>query len=148
MLLEAMLKLHAARGLLPGLDTPLGGEILIWLLKARERPRPLMDLYNSSRFSEPTVRTLLMRLVDQGFVAFHSDDADQRNRFAKPTPKLVAAVEGYLSLVVKAAALAAEELPYAKPSTASRPAGANVMRAVEVANAPSKNLGSEATLPN
>ena len=148
MLLEAMLKLHAARGLLPGLDSPLGAEILIWLLKARERPRPLMDLYNSSRFSEPTVRTLLMRLVDQGLVAFHFDDVDQRNRFAKPTPKLVAAVEGYLSLVVKAAALAAEELPCEKPSMASQPAGANVTRAVEVAHATTKNLGRQAILAN
>lgn len=104
--MEDLIKLCAARALLQGFDTPLGTEVLIWLLKSNGRSTPLVDLYRSSRFSEPTLRTFLARQVDQGFVTIHSNDGDQRQRVARPTPKLMAVVEAYRTRIVEAAAIA------------------------------------------
>jgi hypothetical protein len=109
--LEDLIKLCGARALLQGFDTPLGTEVLIWLLKSNGRPTPLVALYRSSRFSEPTLRTFLARQVDQGFVTIHSDDGDQRQRFARPTPKLMAVVDAYRMRIVEATARAAEGPP-------------------------------------
>src|SRR5262245_12360888 len=57
---SALEELHRwERANLPGAASPVGNEVLLWLLKCRTKPRPLKDLYRSSRFSEPTIRNCL-----------------------------------------------------------------------------------------
>jgi hypothetical protein len=86
---QALEKLHAwERGNIPGANTALGTEVLIWLLKSKKRPRALKDLYRSSRFSEPTIRNLLRSYSDHGLVILESNGDDMRSRFARATPKL------------------------------------------------------------
>lgn len=94
--------LHQIRRLLPGFGTPEGAEVLFWVMKQMRAPRPLKDLYRSSRFSEPTLRLCLRRLADQGFISIHVSDNDERQRCALPTPKLMSAVETYRSLFIRA----------------------------------------------
>lgn len=76
------------RSNIPGANTALGNEVLIWLLKSHRRPRALKDLYRSSRFSEPTIRNLLRVYSDHGLVVIESNGDDMRTRFALATPKL------------------------------------------------------------
>lgn len=93
---QALEALHCwERENLPTAGTPLGAEVLVWLLKCRQKPRPLKDLYRSSRFSEPTIRTCLKVFVAQGFVVIESNGADMRKRFARGTAKLEAVVNEY-----------------------------------------------------
>lgn len=80
---------------LPGSETPQGNEILIWLLKCKTVPRPLKDLYRSSRFSEPTVRNGLRAFVAAGLVEIEVNGDDMRNRFARVTPKFEATLVAY-----------------------------------------------------
>ena len=80
---------------LPGCETPQGNEILIWLLKCKTTPRPLKDLYRSSRFSEPTVRNGLRAFVTAGLVEIEVNGDDMRNRFARVTPKFEATLVAY-----------------------------------------------------
>lgn len=85
----ALEELHRwERANLPSAATPVGNEILIWLLKSKFKRRPLKDLYRSSRFSEPTIRSCLKELNALGFVVFETSDDDMRTRYARATPKL------------------------------------------------------------
>ena len=90
-LLDAWKRTH-----LPVLDMPQGIDVPIWLLKGGARPRPLKDLYRSSRFSEPTVRAVLRALADEGFIVIARNPEDLRVRTVHVTPKLAARVEEYL----------------------------------------------------
>jgi hypothetical protein len=94
---------------LPGADTPQGSEVLVWLLKSKNRPRPLKDLYRSSRFSEPTVRSCLKIFVAHGFVNIESNGEDMRTRFARGTFKLEKTVNEYRRRFHEVAALAHRE---------------------------------------
>lgn len=80
---------------LPGAETPQGQEVLVWLLKSASNPRPLKDLYRSSRYSEPTIRTYLKQFVERGFVEIRISDDDLRTRYAYPTQRLGEAVDSY-----------------------------------------------------
>lgn len=100
---------HWERENLPGADTPQGGEVLVWLLKSKNKPRPLKDLYRSSRFSEPTVRSCLKVFVSHGFVSIESDGEDMRTRFARGTPKLERTVNEYRRRFHEVALLAHKE---------------------------------------
>lgn len=80
---------------LPGAETPQGQEVLVWLLKSASNPRPLKDLYRSSRYSEPTIRTYLKQFVERGFVEIRVSDDDLRTRYAYPTQRLGEAVDSY-----------------------------------------------------
>ncbi|MFZ5784752.1 MAG: hypothetical protein ACOY4R_31535 [Pseudomonadota bacterium] len=80
---------------LPGAESPQGSEILIWLLKCKATPRPLKDLYRSSRFSEPTMRNYLRIFVDRGLVELQVNGNDMRNRYARVTPKFEATIAAY-----------------------------------------------------
>jgi DNA-binding MarR family transcriptional regulator len=80
---------------LPESASPVGLEILIWLLKCKNTPRPLKDLYRSSRFSEPTIRACLRTFVDYGFVEIEVNGKDMRNRFARATPKFEETIDAY-----------------------------------------------------
>ena len=73
-------------------NIPAGGsagsiEVLLWLLKTRHEPRPLKDLYLSSRASEPTVRKMLREYVHAGLIELEIDDDDHRNRHPRLTPR-------------------------------------------------------------
>ena len=98
-----MAGLQEIRDLLPGGGTPEGMEVLIWVLKQAAQPRPLKDIYRSSRFSEPTIRRCLRRLVDQGLVTVEASDEDERVRYARPTPRLMSTAEACQRLFIKAA---------------------------------------------
>lgn len=84
---------------MPVLDMPQGGEVLIWLLKNVTHVRPLKDLYRGSRFSEPTIRSVLKALVDDGFIVIDRNPDDLRVRTVHLTPKLTATVQEYLELL-------------------------------------------------
>ncbi|MGD9885819.1 MAG: hypothetical protein AB7I59_31395 [Geminicoccaceae bacterium] len=80
---------------LPGADTAVGNEVLVWLLKSKHQPRPLKDLYRSSRFSEPTIRACLKQFSSLGFAIIESNGKDQRARYARATGKLETTVDDY-----------------------------------------------------
>lgn len=102
---KALGELYAARAVVPGFETSQGAEVVIWLLASKGQ-RPLKDLYRSSQFSEPTARSCLMRLVDQGFAAVEGTVDDQRQRFARPTAKLLEAFAGYRAVLLRVATAA------------------------------------------
>lgn len=108
---EALAELYRTRSLVPGFDTQLGAEVVVWLLRPQSRQKPLKDLYRASQFSEPTVRIYLMRLVDQGFVDIQRCADDQRQCIAEPTPKLLAAIEAYRAIFMRVASAASEPTP-------------------------------------
>ena len=112
---------------MPILDMPKGGEVLVWLLKGGARPRPLKDLYRSSRFSEPTVRGVLKALVDDGYILIDRNPEDLRVRTVHLTPKLLAKVQEYLELLRKCAEPATGRAPAPSSSgptaVSSQPAG-------------------------
>ena len=101
---------------MPILDMPKGGEVLVWLLKSGARPRPLKDLYRSSRFSEPTVRGVLKALVDDGYILIDRNPEDLRVRTVHLTPKLLMKVQDYVELLKKCASQ-----PLAEPAQVSFP---------------------------
>lgn len=86
---------HWQREHLPECESPQGNDVLMWLLKCEGLPRPLKDLYRSSRFSEPTLRSSLRSFVDRGLVEIEVNGDDMRNRFARVTPKFVQTIEAY-----------------------------------------------------
>lgn len=107
---EAVERLHRwERENLPGADTPQGSEVLIWLLKCQEKPRPLKHLYRSSRYSEPTLRACIKSFVDKGFVVLESSGNDMRTRYARATAKLEARINDYQDRFKEVAALAVAE---------------------------------------
>ena len=81
------------------LSLPYGAEVLVWLLKGEFEPRPLKDLYRSSRFSEPTLRSLLKSMVEDGFIVIEPRPDDMRVRTVQLTGKLLSRVEQYLALL-------------------------------------------------
>ena len=80
---------------LPECGSQQGNDVLIWLLKCQGTPRPLKDLYRSSRFSEPTLRACLRAFVDRGLVEIEVNGDDMRNRFARVTRKFEETIEAY-----------------------------------------------------
>lgn len=84
---------------LPLLAMPQGAEVVAWLMQSRARPRPLKELYAASRFSEPTVRTVIQSLADRDLVVFQCDDSDQRVRLVRPSSKLVDMLEDYVAKI-------------------------------------------------
>ncbi len=80
---------------LPGVSTPQGNEVFVWLLKSQAESRPLKDLYHSSRYSEPTTRACLKHFVDKGFVLIEAGGHDGRTRLARWTPKFEEIVNEY-----------------------------------------------------
>lgn len=124
---QALEQLHRwERENLPGADTAVGNEVLVWLLKSKTKPRPLKDLYRSSRFSEPTIRNCLKAFAACGFAAVESNGEDMRTRFARATPKLELAVAEYRKRFQEVAELAAMEssaikVPYSASSLPTGP---------------------------
>lgn len=117
---RALEQLHLwERENLPGADTAVGNEVLVWLLKSKSRPRPLKDLYRSSRFSEPTIRNCLKEFATLGFASIVSNGQDMRSRFARATPKLEATVAEYRRRFQEVAELARVEAASRPPASLS-----------------------------
>jgi len=107
---NALEQLHRwERENLPGADTAVGNEVLVWLLKSKSKPRALKDLYRSSRFSEPTIRNCLKDFAALGFAVIESNGEDMRTRFARATPKLELTVIEYQKRFHEVAELARVE---------------------------------------
>lgn len=107
---QVLEKLYAwERTHIPGANTALGNEVLIWLLKSKKRPRALKDLYRSSRFSEPTIRNLLRLYSDHGLVVLESNGDDMRSRFARATSKLDVVLVEYRQRFHELAAMAKDD---------------------------------------
>ena len=107
---RALEQLHLwERENLPGADTAVGNEVLVWLLKSKSKPRPLKDLYRSSRFSEPTIRNCLKEFAALGFASIVSNGHDMRSRSARATPKLEMTVAEYRQRFQEVAELARAE---------------------------------------
>mgnify|MGYP000426214624 CR=1 FL=1 len=119
---QALEQLHRwERENLPGADTAVGNEVLVWLLKSKSKPRPLKDLYRSSRFSEPTIRNCLKEFAALGFAAIESNGEDMRTRFARATPKLELTVTEYRKRFQEVADLARLETGALRPALANGP---------------------------
>jgi hypothetical protein len=107
---QALEQLHRwERENLPVAATPVGNEVLVWLLKSRSNPKPLKDLYRSSRFSEPTIRSCLKQFSAFGFVVVENNGADMRTRFALTTRKLEGTILEYSKRFQEVAELARQE---------------------------------------
>lgn len=107
---QALESLHKwERQNLPGADSAQGTEVLLWLLKSQSTPRPLKDLYRSSRISEPTIRACLKTFVALGFAVIESNGHDMRTRFARATPKLEMTINEYRRRFQIVADLAAKD---------------------------------------
>lgn len=120
---QALEQLHRwERENLPGADTAAGNEVLVWLLKSKSKPRPLKDLYRSSRFSEPTIRNCLKEFAALGFAAIESNGEDMRTRFARATPKLENTVAEYRKRFQEVAELARNESSALRPPPPFAPA--------------------------
>jgi hypothetical protein len=74
----------------PGFESPQGREVFVWLLKSQQKARPLKDLYQSSRFSEPTLRACLKAFAERGYCALI-----MRARYAQTTAALMAVLAGF-----------------------------------------------------
>ena len=107
---------------MPILEMPQGGDVLVWLLQASARSRPLKDLYRGSRFSEPTIRWVLKALVDGGYITIERHPEDRRVRTAQTTPKLATAMRTYLQLVRACADAQAANMQVANLESANRDA--------------------------
>ena len=118
---RALEQLHCwERENLPGADTAVGNEVLVWLLKSKSKPRSLKDLYRSSRFSEPTIRNCLKDFTALGFAVIESNGEDMRTRFARATPKLELTIIEYRKRFHEVAELA-KERSSVKPAYSSYP---------------------------
>jgi len=73
---------------LPGIDTPPGMALLIWLLQNEGRARPVGRLYKEVRSSEPTMRACVKAFADKGLIIVCLDRRDGRRRLILATPKL------------------------------------------------------------
>jgi hypothetical protein len=110
---------------LPGADTAVGNEVLVWLLKSKNQPRPLKDLYQSSRFSEPTIRNCLKQFSSLGFAIIESNGKDMRARYARATGKLETTVDDYRRRFQEVAEMARRDgiitsSPHKRPHAAPR----------------------------
>lgn len=100
MFLNALEQLHRwRREHLPGADTPQGAELLIWLLKCDRDRLPLKELYRSSRFSEPTVRTRLNAFIADGLAIVELDGNDARRHLVRSTAKLDKIIAEYIEQI-------------------------------------------------
>lgn len=80
---------------LPTIDTRPGMALLIWLLKNERQPRPIGELYKSSRNSEPTMRACVKAFVSLGLASAEAQRNDTRRRLLCGTDKLERTVDEY-----------------------------------------------------
>ena len=80
---------------MPEIETRQGYLLLFWLLKHKQKRRPLADFYDSSHISEPTMRKAIMAFTRRGLAIVELDRKDARRRSIRGTRKLTALAEEY-----------------------------------------------------
>ncbi len=80
---------------MPEINTRQGYLLLLWLLRHEQEQRPLVDFYESSQISEPTMRKAIKAFMDRGLAIVETDWKDARRRYIRSTPKLTALAEEY-----------------------------------------------------
>jgi DNA-binding MarR family transcriptional regulator len=80
---------------LPNIHSPLGQQMLAWLIRNRERPKPFSHLLVSTSFSPTSVRHLLNQFAILGLVEFRKGPTTRRRGDIVATPKLKERLEEY-----------------------------------------------------
>ena len=73
---------------LPGIDTPQGMLLLIWLLKNGSNPRPIDELYKANHASESAMLECIEAFLEQGLAVVELDGPDPRQRLICGTDEL------------------------------------------------------------
>src|SRR5258708_11734595 len=83
------------RRYLPNVHSPLGQQILAWLIRNRDQPRPFSHLLVSTSFSPTCVRQLLNQFAVLGLVEVPKAPVTCRRGTIVATPKLWESLEEY-----------------------------------------------------
>jgi hypothetical protein len=83
------------RRYLPNIHSPLGQQMLGWLIRNRERPKPFSHLLVSTSFSPTSVRHLLNQFAVLGLVEIRKSPMTRRHGDIVATPKLKEQLEEY-----------------------------------------------------
>jgi DNA-binding MarR family transcriptional regulator len=83
------------RRYLPNLHSPLGQQMLAWLIKNKNQPKPFSHLLVSTSFSPTSVRHLLNQFVVLGLVEVRKAPVTRRRGDIVATPKLQERLEEY-----------------------------------------------------
>jgi hypothetical protein len=80
---------------LPNIHSPLGQQILAWLIRNKDQQRPFSHLLVSTSFGTTSVRHLLNQFVILGLVEARKDPITRRPGEFAATPKLQERLEEY-----------------------------------------------------
>jgi hypothetical protein len=80
---------------LPNIHSPLGQQILAWLIRNRDQPKPFSHLLISTSFSPTSVRHLLNQFAVLGLVEVRKAPVTCRRGDIVATPKLKERLEEY-----------------------------------------------------
>jgi hypothetical protein len=83
------------RRYLPNIHSPLGQQMLAWLISNRDQPKPFSHLLVSTRFSPTSVRHLLNQFAVLGLVEVRKAPVTCRRGDIVATPKLKERLEEY-----------------------------------------------------
>jgi hypothetical protein len=83
------------RRYLPNIHSPLGQQILAWLIRNRDQPKPFSHLLVSTSFSPTSVRHLLNQFAVLGLVEVRKAPVTCRRGDIVATPKLKERLEEY-----------------------------------------------------
>jgi hypothetical protein len=83
------------RRYLPNLHSPLGQQMLAWLIKSKNQPKPFSHLLVSTSFGPTSVRHLLNQFAVLGLVEVRKAPVTRRRGDIVATPKLQERLEEY-----------------------------------------------------
>jgi hypothetical protein len=83
------------RRYLPNLHSPLGQQMLAWLIKNKNQPKPFSHLLVSTSFGPTSVRHLLNQFAVLGLVEVRKAPVTRRRGDIVATPKLQERLEEY-----------------------------------------------------
>jgi hypothetical protein len=83
------------RRYLPNIHSPLGQQILAWLIKNKDQPKPISHLLISTSFSTTSVRHLLNQFAVLGLVEVRKGPVTRRPGDIVARPKLKERLEEY-----------------------------------------------------
>jgi hypothetical protein len=87
------------RRYLPNIHSPLGQQILAWLIKNKDQPKPFSHLLISTSFSTTSVRHLLNQFAVVGLVEVRKGPVTRRPGDIVATPKLKERLEEYAEYI-------------------------------------------------
>jgi hypothetical protein len=87
------------RRYLPNIHSPLGQQILTWLIKNKDQPKPFTHLLISTSFSTTSVRHLLNQFAVVGLVEVRKGPVTRRPGDIVATPKLKERLEEYAEYI-------------------------------------------------